>query len=1742
MPQLVVSLQMPQLVCYAVLTPRKILTIYGGCHWARWLLLSRLKGHEYEASFANACAVSPSFMHKDNLTSLYENEVTYNIDTMAGEMGELVALATLMYASFPMQKCLVRGRINKRCNSSFLCTLETLKPGLQKFPTLQSVLISACREQDTVLGISDYLKWRDQIFSSAEGDTSLSQILPCWMPLSVRRMIKVFTQGPSGDQSSTGTKMGGESPPFVRSDYFVGTNKNVLYDSVSWEDFIEGSIDEELNYSHEEDKISIEHHLQRGQALGVFNYLLTVRAQRCESSHGLQQISQARVLADVQTILEPLTKDEGLFFSSVIPLGILNFHNAGFVAGCAFLLELLGVSSSMLHIDISALQRISLYYKTRRSRAYFGQVEPVDNIFQSLLPEDSHIAPMAKALADNYQKVIDNSAVGQRDSIEFSNQPSGILIYVLHDLEKASLPFRNEFKSCGSWLKNGSGKGIEFRSQQKADSKHWSVVTEFCQMHGLPLSTKYLTFLAKDNDWVGFLTEAQQGGFPIDTVIQTAAEFGDLRLRRHILTVLRNMESIKRRNESLTTPSTQIFSEMTSVGSGDATPSGLFALLSDCEKQKNPGDVLLQKAKGLQWPFLAMIASCFPGVSPLSCLKVWLEITAMRETSSVKVDDIYSQISRNISAAVKSTNELLESNEAIGFNYDRRKPKRRRYLHSSSLDHSFVHPSDMPHPSMAPKVQVMEVNPEGDGRENSPNMAADFETLRSLSKMVAVLCEQQLYLPLLRAFDLFLPLCSLLPFVRFLQAFSQMRLPEATAHLASFSARIKEEPYQSYNSSRDGNINYTWVSNTALDAAKSVLLTCPSAYEKMCLLRLLQTADFGDGGATNVFFRREYWKLSVAEPLLSVIDGVCFDNETLNDDSLLIVLMKNGKWEQAGHWAKLMESSDQTGRSLVHHVTEKQAEAFVAEYKEFLWDIAEERSALWGHIHGLFVHNSLPALQAGNFFLRHAQALEKEITTREVHEILILSLQWLSGMMNQSSLVYPLHLLREMESRIWLLALESESAATPFQDHVKTPGIIEYTADIIAKMDYHVSTWQKEIQERNLGAREGEYSYAGSSGSGKSSWSKRRGKIFALASPLSSMDNSLQKEADTIESFGTANNRKTPKSFLRQYQVDHVKVDGTFTEWDEQMTTLELETAVRSLLEYGQVAAARQLQLKISASSPPFELLLIDIALRLASMSQPTTGEEIHQVFLDSELESTIESCGLSWGKNIDIIQVLEALTAKCSEGGGRGMCKRIVAVAKASNVLGFSFAEAFKKQPIELLQLLSLKAQDSLEEARLFVQTHPMPSASIAKILAESFLKGLLAAHRGGYMDSQNDEGPAPLLWRFSDFFKWSKLCPSEQEIGHALTRLVMTGQEVPHACEVELLILAHHFYKSSACLDGVDVLVALAAKRVECYVSEGDFACLARLVTGVTNFHALSFIFGILIENGQLELLLQKYSAADPAAVGATGFRMAVLSALKHYDPHDLESSSMVYGHFEMKHEMGAVLEERAGEWEGQWSGQPERNPALLEAARLLLSAAEVYAGVDAGQKAHRACARAALLSLPLRLPDALWTHLSETNARRAMAEQPRFQEALLVAEAYGLNHPGEWAPALWARMPRPDLFGAFLGEFVAALPLPAAMLLELARFYRAEVAARGEQAHFSVWLSPGGLPADWVRQLGRSMRCLLRRTRDLRLRAQLAGVATGFADVVRACNEALDRVPDLAGPLILRKGHGGTYLPLM
>lgn len=161
----------------------------------------------------------------------------------------------------------------------------------------------------------------------------------------------------------------------------------------------------------------------------------------------------------------------------------------------------------MLRVDIAALRRISSCYNSFEHNAHYDQVSPKGSAFRSVSHDGQLTASLARALADDYvrREHLKISKKGDASESIIKDKPSVALMTILHHLEKASLPFLADENTCGSWLVSGIGNGLEFRAKQKESSQQWSLVTKFCQMHQLPMSTRYLSLLAKDNDWVFFM-------------------------------------------------------------------------------------------------------------------------------------------------------------------------------------------------------------------------------------------------------------------------------------------------------------------------------------------------------------------------------------------------------------------------------------------------------------------------------------------------------------------------------------------------------------------------------------------------------------------------------------------------------------------------------------------------------------------------------------------------------------------------------------------------------------------------------------------------------------------------------------------------------------------------------------------------------------------------------------------------------------------------------------------------------------------------------------------------------------------------------------------------------------------------------------------------------------------------------------------------------------------------------------
>lgn len=217
---------------------------------------------------------------------------------------------------------------------------------------------------------------------------------------------------------------------------------------------------------------------------------------------------------------------------------------------------------------------------------------------------------------------------------------------------------------------------------------------------------------------------------------------------------------------------------------------------------------------------------------------------------------------------------------------------------------------------------------------------------------------------------------------------------------------------------------------------------------------------------------------------------------------------------------------------------------------------------------------------------------------------------------------------------MWLLAVESEAQVKSDRDfslisstQENSSNIIDRTANVISKMDNHINTMRKRIVEKH-DLRENNQAHfksqfldvSSSTTAGGSSKPKRRAKGFV--SSRRQLIDSVDRRTDSEESSGPPNSGND--SLLPD---ESSTAEMSFPKWEERVEPAELERAVLSLLEVGQITAAKQLQHKLSPAYIPSEFILVDAVLKLASISAPTS--EVSISILDEEVLSVLQLCNI---------------------------------------------------------------------------------------------------------------------------------------------------------------------------------------------------------------------------------------------------------------------------------------------------------------------------------------------------------------------------------------------------------------------------------------------------------------------------------------------------------------------------------
>lgn len=186
--------------------------------------------------------------------------------------------------------------------------------------------------------------------------------------------------------------------------------------------------------------------------------------------------------------------------------------------------------------------------------------------------------------------------------------------------------------------------------------------------------------------------------------------------------------------------------------------------------------------------------------------------------------------------------------------------------------------------------------------------------------------------------------------------------------------------------------------------------------------------------------------------------------------------------------------------------------------------------------------------------------------------------------------------------------------------------IIDRTASIITKMDNHVNTIRNrtiekhDMREINQVHSKNQLDASYSTTASGNTKAKRRAKGYvSLRRPL--LD-PADKTVDSDEVYSSLNSKND-----MQLQDENIKMETSFSRWEERVGPAELERAVLSLLEFGQIAAAKQLQHKLSPQLIPSQFILVDAALKFAAISTPSGLVSVS--VLDEDVRSVLQSHGI---------------------------------------------------------------------------------------------------------------------------------------------------------------------------------------------------------------------------------------------------------------------------------------------------------------------------------------------------------------------------------------------------------------------------------------------------------------------------------------------------------------------------------
>ncbi|XP_065403936.1 spatacsin isoform X6 [Macaca fascicularis] len=258
-------------------------------------------------------------------------------------------------------------------------------------------------------------------------------------------------------------------------------------------------------------------------------------------------------------------------------IGLSSFHIPSVGAACVCFLELLGLDSLKLRVDMK-VANIILRYKCRN--------------------EDAQYSFIRESVAEKLSKLADDEKATTEE-----------LLVLLEE---------------GTW---NSIQQQEIKRLSSESSSQWALVVQFCRLHDMKLSISYLRECAKANDWLQFIIHSQLHNYHPAEVKSLIQYFSPV-IQDHLRLAFENLPLVPTSKMDINQVCNKSSQEL--QGSKEVM-TDLFEILLQCSEEPDSWHWLLVEAVKQQAPILSVLASCLQGASAISCLCVWI-ITSVEDS------------------------------------------------------------------------------------------------------------------------------------------------------------------------------------------------------------------------------------------------------------------------------------------------------------------------------------------------------------------------------------------------------------------------------------------------------------------------------------------------------------------------------------------------------------------------------------------------------------------------------------------------------------------------------------------------------------------------------------------------------------------------------------------------------------------------------------------------------------------------------------------------------------------------------------------------------------------------------------------------------------------------------------------------------------------------------------------------------------------------------------------------------